>query len=179
MLLTIIIIGLMLPQNYSVNKTIEVNASIRTIKSLTTDFDEWHKWSPWQQVDPSIKFAVSEPSAGIGAHQSWISKWGHGEMTITALNDRKMVFNTLLNNEHIVQGTLTFTTNSNNSVNVECHIEGQATTILVSGYMAIFSEYVLNNTIALGLNNLKTVAQLSDIQNVMESHDSQNSTSKN
>lgn len=171
-------IGLTLPQSYSVSKTIEINASTDTIKRLVVDFNEWHKWSPWQQVDPSIQFTVSEPSAGIGAHQSWLGKWGFGEMTITELTNNKMVFNILLNEEDSVRGTFIFSEHPK-SVSVACHIEGQANTLLISGYMAIFSEYILNNTVTLGLNNLKTVAQLSDTKKVMENHDSQNSTSQN
>lgn len=178
LLLVAVVIGLTLPQNYSVDKKIEINANTRTIKSLVTDFNQWHKWSPWQQVDPSIKFTVNEPSLGVGAHQSWVSKWGYGEMTITSISQNKMSFNMLLDDENIVQGTLAFI-EENQSITVICHIEGQANTILISGYMAILSEYVLGNTVALGLNNLKTVAQLSDMQSIMESHDSQNSTSPN
>jgi hypothetical protein len=49
---------------------------------------------------------------------------------------------------------------------------------LISGYVAIFAENILGNIVTLGLNNLKTVAQLSDAQAIMESHDSQNRTSQ-
>ena len=138
--------------------------------------NQWHTWSPWQQVDPTIEFIVNEPGAGVGAHQSWIGKWGYGEMTITSLSDDEMSFNILLNNEHIIEGTLTFSPQANANI-VTCYIEGQSTTLLISGYMALVYEYILNNTLELGLNNLKTVAQLSDIQSVANSHDSKNSTS--
>jgi len=178
LLLVIIVIGLTLPQNYSVNKKIEIDANTNTIKSLLTDFNQWHKWSPWKQVDSSIEFTVSEPSMGVGAHQSWQSSWGYGEMTITELSRNKMVLNILLNDEDIVEATLIFTERPN-SLNIACHIEGQASTALVSGYMAIFIKYLLNNTLSLGLNNLKSVAQLNDPQIVVNNNDSQNLTSQN
>ena len=176
LLLIIVVVGLLLPQDYRVSKHVEINANTSTIKTLVADFNQWHTWSPWQQVDPTIEFIVNEPGAGVGAHQSWIGKWGYGEMTITSLSDDEMSFNILLNNEHIIEGTLTFSPQANANI-VTCYIEGQSTTLLISGYMALVYEYILNNTLELGLNNLKTVAQLSDIQSVANSHDSKNSTS--
>jgi hypothetical protein len=168
----LIVVGLLLSPNYSAQKSIKINANPHIIKSLVTDFSQWHKWSPWKKIDPSITFYLGKPSAGIGAHQSWQSKWGTGEMTITALSEKSMEFTILLAQEHIITGNILFIQNAKN-VTVSLQINGQATTPLISGYVAILSERLLNNTLALGLNNLKTVAQLSDAQAVMASHSQQ------
>jgi len=178
LLLVLVLIGLILPQSYSVNKTIEINANIEVVKPLVTDFSQWQKWSPWEKVDSSIRFTLGEPSSGLGAHQSWKGKWGYGEMIITSISQNKVSFNILLNAEHIIRGTFNFS-EQNGIVTLICNIEGQTTAPLISGYTAILSEYVLRNTVSLGLNNLQTVAQLSDPQRIMQSHDSQNSTSEN
>lgn len=178
LLLIFTLIGLTLPQSYNVNKTIEINANIEIVKPLVTDFNQWQKWSPWEKVDPSIRFILGEPSSGVGAHQSWTGKWGYGEMIITSVNHNKVSFNILLNAEHIIRGTFNFR-EQNDIVTLICNIKGQTTMPLVSGYTAILSEYILNNTVSLGLNNLQTVAQLSEAQRIMHSNDSQNSTSKN
>lgn len=161
--------GLLLSPNYNAQKSIKINAHPDVIKSLVTDFSQWHKWSPWKKIDPSITFYLGKPNAGIGAHQSWQSKWGNGEMTITALSEKSMEFTVLLAQEHIVTGNIIFIENATN-VTVTFQVNGQATTPLISGYIAILSEHLLNNSIALGLNNLKTVAQLSDAQAVITSH---------
>ena len=99
-------------------------------------------------------------------------------MTITSVSHNKVNFNILLNAEHIITGTFTFI-EQNNIVTLTCAIQGQTTAPLISGYTAILSEYVLSNTVSLGLNNLQTIAQLSDPQRVEQSHDSQNSPSEN
>jgi hypothetical protein len=179
LLLICLVIGLLLPQQYQVRKSIEIDANASTIHDLVSDFNQWPKWSPWEKIDPSIKFTLGAPSAGTGAHQSWISEWGNGEMTITSLNDEKMAFNILFNNDHIVIGTLELTS-SQAKVTVTCNIEGQATMPFLSGYMAIISKDILENMIVLGLNNLKTVAQLTHAKQVMDVHnnDNQNSSSK-
>ncbi|MBQ4856799.1 SRPBCC family protein [Pseudoalteromonas sp. MMG007] len=176
--LVLVLIGLILPQHYSVSKTVKINAAQEVVKPLFTDFSQWYKWSPWEKVDSSIEFNIGEPSSGVGAHQSWQGKWGYGEMTITAVSDNKIDFNILLNAEHIITGTFTFI-EQNNTVTLTCIIEGQTTAPLISGYTAILSEYVLKNTVSLGLNNLQTIAQLSNPKRVEKSHDSQNSPSEN
>ncbi|MEM5514297.1 SRPBCC family protein [Pseudoalteromonas sp. AS84] len=178
LLLVLALVGLILPQSYSVNKTIEINANLKVIKPLITDFSQWQKWSPWEKVDPSIRFTLGEPSSGLGAHQSWKGKWGYGEMIITSISQNKVSFNILLNAEHIIRGTFNLS-EQNGIVTLICNIKGQTTAPLISGYTAILSEYVLSNTVSLGLNNLQTVAQLSDPQRIMHSHDSQNSSGEN
>jgi len=178
LLLLFIVIGLLLPQSYNVTKSININANTHIVKPLITDFSQWHKWSPWKKLDPSVELSLGEPSTGVGAHQSWQSKWGAGEMTTTALSANKMVLNILFAQEHIIAAKVIFTQNAK-TVTVTFQITGQATLPLVSGYVAVLSEHILSNAVSLGLNNLKTVAQLSDAQTIMESHGSQNRTSKN
>lgn len=168
----------MLPQSYSANKTIQIDASAHTVKALISDFKQWSKWSPWEQVTPSIKFSISEPSKGPGAYQSWTSQWGHGEMTITAVTEDKITFNILLNEDNIVKGVILIT-QAGESVNVVCHIEGQATSTLFSGYIAMFNEYILSNAVTLGLHNLKTVAQLSNAQKAINKSDGKNTGRSN
>ena len=99
-------------------------------------------------------------------------------MTTTALSANKMVLNILFAQEHIIAAKVIFTQNAK-TVTVTFQITGQATLPLVSGYVAVLSEHILSNAVSLGLNNLKTVAQLSDAQTIMENHGSQNRTSKN
>ncbi|WP_425355714.1 hypothetical protein [Pseudoalteromonas aliena] len=175
-LLISIILGLILPQSYSVDKTIQINSSQNTIRVLVGDFKQWHKWSPWQQISPSTTFIISEPSAGVGAYQSWESMWGFGEMTITAMSGSEITFNVLLNEENIIKGTLSFVNNSK-ALTVTCQIKGQATNALFSGYVAFITQYILNNAVTLGLNNLKATAQLNDKQITAENYGNKNSTS--
>ncbi|WP_348772136.1 SRPBCC family protein [Pseudoalteromonas sp. MMG010] len=159
LLLVIIVIGLLLPQHYQAQKSVTIEADRKAISSLISDFNHWKKWSPWHKVDPTIKFTLGEPNSGLGAHQTWQSQWGFGEMTITTISENKISFNILFNQDHIINATITQQANGA-AVDVICHVEGQANTPFLSGYMALLSEYVLTNTITLGLNNIKTVAQL-------------------
>nr|WP_283711151.1 SRPBCC family protein [Pseudoalteromonas prydzensis] len=176
--LILLVIGLLLPQQYQIQKSITIHAPQSNITPLLSDFTKWPSWSPWQKVDPSIVFTLGEPSAGVGAHQFWQSSWGFGEMTITNISGAKINFNILFNEEHIVTGEVSFSPQASGSL-VTCTLFGEVTTPILGGYLALFSQYVLQNTLRLGLNNLKTAAQLQTIPQSEKVDDDSNSPSKN
>ncbi|OUS74282.1 hypothetical protein B5G52_02780 [Pseudoalteromonas sp. A601] len=175
--IVIVVVGLLLPQQYQVSKSVKINAKATEIAPYISDFGRWQIWSPWEKLDPSIKFYIAEPSSGVGAHQFWQSQWGAGEMTITSISESTIKFNILFNDEHIASGIISFF-EQQTYTRVVCEITAEVTTSLVGGYLALLNQYILTNTVELGLNNLKTTMQLHIIDN--ESHDdSQSSSSKN
>ena len=155
----------------------EIDAPQTTSMSLVNDFSKWPSWSPWQKLDPNIIFTLGEPSSGVGAHQFWQSSWGVGEMTITNISNDTINFNILFNEEHIVTGAVSFLPNKNGHV-VTCTLYGEVTTAILGGYLALFSEYILTNTVKLGLNNLKTTAQLQTALESEKRDDDSSSSSK-
>ena len=168
----------MLPQQYQVNKNIVIQAEQAIIEPYINDFSKWQQWSPWEAVDPSIIFNISKPSAGVGAHQFWRSNWGFGEMTITSITPSTVHLNILFNEEHIATGIIDFTRKDNGNL-ISCTLLGEVTTPILGGYLALISQYILTNTVELGLNNLKTVVQLHTIQNTEVNNDNTSSTSEN
>jgi hypothetical protein len=174
---TLIALVIGLSPQYTVHKSIKVNASRAEIASLVGDFSQWPKWQPWQAVDPSIKFTIAEPSQGVGAHQFWQSRFGEGEMTITQLDNTQLSFNILFNQEHIAQGTIRFT-GAGNEVTIECSLQGEVNTPIIGGYLALLSQYILNNTVTLALNNIKTHAQLATTNKAIVSDDSESGSSE-
>ncbi|MFY8327661.1 SRPBCC family protein [Pseudoalteromonas sp. ZZD1] len=175
--IVIVVVGLLLPQQYQVNKSVKINAKATEIAPYVSDFAKWQVWSPWEKLDPSIEFHIAKPSSGVGAHQFWQSQWGAGEMTITSISESAIKFNILFNEEHIASGAIRFL-EKKAYTQVTCEITAEVTTPLVGGYLAVLNQYFLTNTVELGLNNLKTTMQLHIINS--ESHDdSQSSSGKN
>ncbi len=170
--LTILVVGLLLSQQYTINQSIKVSATNSDIIELVANFKQWYKWQPWQAVDPSIEFTIAEPSQGLGAHQFWQSHLGDGEMTITQLDHQQLVFNILFNQEHIAQGTIKYLSHDQ-ELTVECLIQGEVNTPIIGGYLALLSQYILNNTVKLALNNIKTHAQLATSNKAIATDDIQ------
>ncbi len=175
--LVIVVAGLLLPQQYQVSKSVKIHANRAEITPYVSDFAKWQLWSPWEKLDPSIKFDIAKPSSGVGAHQFWQGQWGSGEMTITNINKSAISFNILFNDEHIVSGIMHFSQQETQTL-VSCELIGEITTPLVGGYLALLNQYILTNTVELGLNNLKTTVQLQREANESQ-YDSESSPGQN
>ena len=83
-------IGFLLPDNYTVERSIVVNASPTEIHEYTGDLRRWPEWGPWQEGDPTIQTTITTPT-GVGAHQRWTGDSGTGELTLTASDPSKGV----------------------------------------------------------------------------------------
>ena len=52
------------------------------------DLQAWDDWSPWRELDPNAKKAISTPSAGKGATFAWAGNDKIGEGSLTILDSR-------------------------------------------------------------------------------------------
>jgi uncharacterized protein YndB with AHSA1/START domain len=77
-------------KNFTVERERTIAAPPDRVKELITDFHEWKRWSPWEDVDPQLHRAYSGPESGVGARYAWSGnrKAGAGNMEITRVDDR-------------------------------------------------------------------------------------------
>lgn len=78
-----IAIGLALPSDYRIERSITVDAAPERIHALVGDLQRWPEWAPWQDADPTIRVSYGSTTSGVGAHQSWVGDSGSGELTFT------------------------------------------------------------------------------------------------
>ena len=78
--------GIVLSGDYIVKRTIEIEATPDQIAYYTSDLTHWPEWTPWLEMDPTIVTTFSDQTTGVGAHQSWTSKDGRGELTFTRVD---------------------------------------------------------------------------------------------
>ena len=81
-------VGLLLPTEFTVERTTQINATPETIHHYVGDLARWSVWSPWQAEDPSIETELGDRTSGLGAHQSWTSESGDGEITFTKVDEQ-------------------------------------------------------------------------------------------
>lgn len=72
--------------DFSLSRTIRINADPAGVHALIDDFREWQKWSPWEGLDPDLRREYSGLDQGVGSSYHWSGnkKAGEGEMRITA-----------------------------------------------------------------------------------------------
>ncbi len=69
---------------YVVERSISVNAPPHRLHDLLDDFHAWTAWSPWEDLDPSMRRSYQGPESGVGARYEWSGnrKAGAGTMEI-------------------------------------------------------------------------------------------------
>jgi hypothetical protein len=77
-------IGAFLSKDFSVERSIEIEAAPEVVFDEVNALGNWSAWSPWLARDPSIQNEYSGPDSGVGATVSWTSEnSGSGKQTIT------------------------------------------------------------------------------------------------
>lgn len=74
------------PDDFRVERSIAIAAASEAIAGHLDDFHRWTRWSPWEQLDPSMKRTYSGAEKGVGAVYAWEGngKVGAGRMEVVA-----------------------------------------------------------------------------------------------
>jgi hypothetical protein len=59
------------PDTFRVERSTRINASPEKLIALISDFHQWEKWSPWENIDPAIQRTYSGATQGPGAVYAW------------------------------------------------------------------------------------------------------------
>jgi hypothetical protein len=78
---------------FRVRRSTCIDAPPEKIRELIDDFTRWASWSPYEDLDPVMRRAYSEPAAGAGAVYAWKSsgRAGTGKMVITESSPSRVV----------------------------------------------------------------------------------------
>jgi uncharacterized protein YndB with AHSA1/START domain len=72
------------PDEFRVERRIQIGARPEAVFPLLVDFHEWPRWSPWEALDPNLTRRHSGAPKGVGAVYEWQGnkKVGKGRMEI-------------------------------------------------------------------------------------------------
>lgn len=87
-----LIIPLFVPNEYKVEKSIEINKERSEVHNFMKYFSNFDKWSPWSEMDPDMKVEISGDDGTVGAQYYWKGNddVGEGKMTITSIRDSEI-----------------------------------------------------------------------------------------
>tara|TARA_R110002073_G_scaffold72537_1_gene177483 strand:- start:476503 stop:477030 length:528 start_codon:yes stop_codon:yes gene_type:complete len=94
LVLLIIILGLIAPKNYEVNRSIMINKPIAEVFDYLKFLKNQDNWSPWAERDPNMKKTVAGTDGEIGFISAWESdhkQVGSGEQEITSITENKEI----------------------------------------------------------------------------------------
>ncbi|MDP2316573.1 MAG: SRPBCC family protein [Pseudomonadota bacterium] len=84
----------MQPSALHVERSVLIAATPADVFPYANDFEQWQRWNPWRDMDPSQKETFSENKVGVGAWYTWEGndEVGKGRMTIReSVQDQKVV----------------------------------------------------------------------------------------
>ncbi|MEP2025223.1 MAG: SRPBCC family protein [Reichenbachiella sp.] len=70
----ILVIGLVIPSNVTLERSTVINAEPSSIYEEVANLKKTNKWSPWDQIDPDgTTYTFSGPDSGVGSKKEWES----------------------------------------------------------------------------------------------------------
>lgn len=165
-----VVIGLMLPSQGHIERSVEVSSPVRQVYDSVNTFRRYPQWSWLRAQDPSVKTSFQGPEAGKGAKISWVSaspKVGSGSLEITSTTpDSKLTM--ALDNDW---------TGTNKTYAIELHPSANGKTLkisesydvdygwnLMSRYAGLYINGDPASSIQVSLNNL--AAMLAGFPNI-------------
>ncbi len=83
-------VELSMASTYTVERSRTIDVTPDRLFALITDFQQWTRWSPWEDVDPDLHRAYAGAESGAGATYAWAGnrKAGEGTMEILRAEQR-------------------------------------------------------------------------------------------
>jgi hypothetical protein len=86
----ILLIALILPSSYTVEKTMEMNAPAEKCYNMVTDLNNYRDWNPWSKMEPDAQKNIQGTPKTPGHSFEWIGKKiGHGKLTLKRVDTNK------------------------------------------------------------------------------------------
>jgi uncharacterized protein YndB with AHSA1/START domain len=157
----LLIVPVFLPKHFSMSRTIEINAPVSTIFTRLTNLNEYVKWNPFPEGDPTNQTNVS--GDGLNSYLSWKGdKTGEGKMTITKIEQDKMIaikmdFYKPMSGEGMVH----WITNVKSDSTTEMVWTFDQDLPYFNRYFGLFMEAMMGKLFEKGLSNFKSLAEAS------------------
>ncbi len=70
-IVAVLVLASVKADSFTVQRSATMRAPAERIFPLVNDFQQWAKWSPWENRDPAMKRSFSGPGSGKGAVYGW------------------------------------------------------------------------------------------------------------
>lgn len=84
--------ALIAPKSMEVERSIVIEAPPEVVFNTVNDLRTWESWSPWKEMDPTMKVTMGKTAVGAGAAYSWTAEEaGSGTMRILSSTPNKAI----------------------------------------------------------------------------------------
>jgi polyketide cyclase/dehydrase/lipid transport protein len=80
------------PSAFRIARSATISAPAPAVFAQINDFRNWQNWSPWEEIDSSLKRTYEGPTSGTGAAYTWAGDRQVGEGRMTIIESRPAEF---------------------------------------------------------------------------------------
>ena len=157
-----VVIGLLLPGKYHVQRSIVIATSPATIYPYLANLKRWPEWSAWTTAqDPTLVYSYEGPEEGAGAISRWeAKKLGQGEMKLTAADPVKGVHFDLSfeHGQYRCVSALLFAP-TDNGTQLTWSMDGDSGANLIGRWFNLIMDRMIGPDFEAGLAKLKRLAE--------------------
>ena len=168
LLVPVTFIGILLPTEYTIARSITIEAAPEQVHALVGDLTRWDEWTPWIEKDPTIVTILGAKTTGVGASQTWTGEQGDGELTFTKSDPATGITYdmTFVVDKRKAPSTAAVTYRvEGDSTLVSWIMEGDIAEMappVVSGYMGLLMDNMISSDFETGLTKLKDKVEAGD-----------------
>jgi effector-binding domain-containing protein len=155
------VIGLMLPRNIHVQRSITIARPASLIYATVNSFQLFPQWSPWQSLDPNMRQSTAGAREGVGAKLIWSGndKVGSGTQVITASTpDQSVASDIDFGKMGVAKSTLVLAPQSS-STRVTWMFDIDMGAGPVGRYFGLLMDGMIGKDFDSGLSRLKTLVE--------------------
>ena len=158
----LLLVGLVLPGHYRVERSSLVAAKPDAIYPLVGDLRAWSKWGVWFARDPAMQISYSPVTNEVGSWSQWKSKsQGDGKMTISTLRpledfEYQMEFTDM---GMVSRGTMALSPGQGGTTRVVMSMEGDLGRSPLNRWFGLFMDKLVGPDFEAGLANLKRLSE--------------------
>ncbi len=160
--LVLLLVGLVLPGHYRVERSAVVAARPAAIYPLVGDLRAWSRWGVWFSRDPAMQISYSPVTNEVGSWSQWKSKsQGDGKMTIAVLRpgedfEYRMDFPDM---GMVSRGGMALSPGADGTTRVTMSMEGDLGRSPVNRWFGLFMDKLIGPDFEAGLANLKGLSE--------------------
>jgi uncharacterized protein YndB with AHSA1/START domain len=162
LLVLLLLIGLMLPSQTRIERSIVIDAPPDRIFPHVNGMRAFHAWSPWADIDPQTRYEFSGPEQGVGSRMQWASgnqQVGQGSQEITRSEPDQLVVTTMTFGDE-GEGTATFVLEpADQSTRVRWLFDTRFGWDLFGRYVGLMLDSMIGAQYTRGLQDLKTLVE--------------------
>jgi hypothetical protein len=151
-------IGLFLPDQWNVERSILIQAPPEAIHDWVDRPSRWNDWFAWEEMtkDPAYKVTTNGPERGVGASYAWTSDSSNGKLVIKSSDPKTGIYldESIESDEVNAQGAIVYTPAEGGATRVTWTDTGKLPPV-IGGWFRGMLESTLGEHFGKGLANLK------------------------